>query len=490
MRNATSLLFILLLHTLSTAQLLPPGSLDPTFDPGTGFEYVPGSMEPGAMRVNPMPDGTLLVGGEITSYNGQSRPGIIKLGADGTPVEAFNANNTVAGIVEDIAVDGNTGKIVLGGITELAPGVPSGGMAVLLPDGSVDPDFNAGSGFTGNNLRVTAVAVQGDKYIVGGRFYQYQGVTRRFLTRLNADGSVDNSFPQPFNNYLAGEIRKIIVLPNGDFVAIGSLGFDSFEVDARLWYFNADGTINAAMTGIMGQITGGLRDIHRLDDGKFLILGLITNYGGQGMSTWMIRINPDGSLDNTFSSGITGLDPGGFNPNWVERMAVQADGKIVVTGFFPQVSGTTYNSIVRLLPNGAIDPEWDPGAGCNAPSTDVAMSNDQRIYVVGRFWQYDSVARSGIVRIHSVPTSTTGIAEFVESGLELWPNPARGQLFVQAPSEVQALQVLDASGRIVLEQRVSSSSSVVLDVTDLRPGSYLLRTWQGTRIRISRFMVM
>jgi hypothetical protein len=100
------------------------------------------------------------------------------------------------------------------------------------------------------------------------------------------------------------------------------------------------------------------------------------------------------------------------------------------------------------------------------------------------------VARSGIVRIHSVPTSTTGIAEVVESDLELWPNPARGQLFVQAPSEVQALQVLDASGRIVLEQRVSSSSSVVLDVTDLRPGSYLLRTWQGTRIRISRFMVM
>jgi len=197
MRTATILLFILLLHTLSTAQLLPPGSLDPTFDPGTGFEYVPGSLEPGRTRVHTMPDGTLFVGGEFTSYDGQSIGSFIKLDADGNPVEAFNANNTVAGIVEDIAVDGNTGKIVLGGITELAPGVPSGGMAVLLPDGSVDPGFDAGSGFTGNNIRVTAVAVQGDKYIVGGRFYQYQGVTRRFLTRLNADGSVDNASSSP-----------------------------------------------------------------------------------------------------------------------------------------------------------------------------------------------------------------------------------------------------------------------------------------------------
>lgn len=152
--------------------------------------------------------------------------------------------------------------------------------------------------------------------------------------------------------------------------------------------------------------------------------------------------------------------------------------------------GNIRNSIVCWFPDGAIDPEWDPGNGCNAASTDVAMSNDQKIYVVGRFWQYDGQPRAGIVRLYSVPTNTVGISEEHESGLALWPNPARGQLFVQAPADVEALQVVDAHGRIVLEQRMPPSTSVEIDVTHLAPGTYLLRIRQDTRVRSSRFIVM
>lgn len=63
--------------------------------------------------------------------------------------------------------------------------------------------------------------------------------------------------------------------------------------------------------------------------------------------------------------------------------------------------------------------------------------------------------------------------------LHCWPNPAKDHLFVQLPDapSPQAVQVLDALGRTVPVRSGPSGTAgtVVLDVTALRPGPYLVR---------------
>jgi len=58
--------------------------------------------------------------------------------------------------------------------------------------GSLDITFNPGSGA---NSQVNSVAVQPDgKVLMAGQFMSVNGTNRRFIARLNADGSLDSSF--------------------------------------------------------------------------------------------------------------------------------------------------------------------------------------------------------------------------------------------------------------------------------------------------------
>ncbi len=81
------------------------------------------------------------------------------------------------------------GKIVIGGGFISVNGAPRKYIARLNTDGSVDTGFNIGRGA---NRPVTAVAVQTDgKIIIAGQFTIVNGVLRNRIARLNADGSVD-----------------------------------------------------------------------------------------------------------------------------------------------------------------------------------------------------------------------------------------------------------------------------------------------------------
>src|SRR5688572_27355784 len=48
---------------------------------------------------------------------------------------------------------------------------------------------------TGFNGRVNAMVIQSDeKIVVGGDFTSYNGTTRNYIARLNADGTLDDTF--------------------------------------------------------------------------------------------------------------------------------------------------------------------------------------------------------------------------------------------------------------------------------------------------------
>ena len=88
-------------------------------------------------------------------------------------------------------------------------------------------------------------------------------------------------------------------------------------------------------------------------DGKIVVGGWFTTLGGQPRN-YIGRLNADGTLDTTFNPGADG---------YVSALAVQEDGKIVVGGDFTTLGGQTRHAIGRLNADGTLDTTFNPGGG-------------------------------------------------------------------------------------------------------------------------------
>mgnify|MGYP003587937521 FL=1 len=97
-------------------------------------------------------------------------------------------------------------------------------------------------------------------------------------------------------------------------------------------------------------------------DGKILAGGYFASFDG-GPAPYLIRLNADGSRDNTFSQTGTGLNYS------VESVVVQPDGKILAGGEFTSYNGQPYAFTARLL--GGV------GAGFSATPDPVGFGEQQ-----------------------------------------------------------------------------------------------------------------
>ena len=106
--------------------------------------------------------------------------------------------------------------IVFGSFTSLG-GQPAAGIARLTSSGSVDSTFSVGTGAELRNLpgriaQVKSITPDADgRYWVSGMFDTFGGKSAAGLTRLNADGTVDNGFSSPvaYRSYIGGNTRVV-----------------------------------------------------------------------------------------------------------------------------------------------------------------------------------------------------------------------------------------------------------------------------------------
>ncbi|MFN4082717.1 MAG: T9SS type A sorting domain-containing protein [Bacteroidia bacterium] len=209
------------------------GSLDTLF----GFHNsVPGTVN----CFHKQKDGKILVAG-----NGFASK-IFRLNTDGTldnnfisPFTALNANIT--------AVTTDTANKILVAITV------SGFTRVLrlFENGTVDTDFNSGTGTSGQIFNIT---VQTDgKILLGGSFTSYNSIFANRIIRLNYDGSYDFNFVS--GGGTNGNVRHILFEPNGKLMVAGDFNFLSGRYIGGVGRLINDRIIN--MTEISGKICGG-----------------------------------------------------------------------------------------------------------------------------------------------------------------------------------------------------------------------------------------
>jgi Domain of unknown function (DUF5122) beta-propeller len=85
-------------------------------------------------------------------------------------------------------------------------------------------------------------------------------------------------------------------------------------------------------------------------NGTMLIGGNFTTVQG-AMRNCIALLNADGSPASGFSPAVTNA---GFD-TWVDTIAVQADGKVLIGGAFTLVNGLPQTNVARLNPDGSLD---------------------------------------------------------------------------------------------------------------------------------------
>lgn len=259
---------------------------------------------------------------------------------------------------------------------------------------------------------IRAVALQPDgKLILGGYMHAVYGTGLYPLTRLNPEGSVDQSF------ILDTDIRSIYpysvaVLDNGQILVGGSYSNSPMDASAPLLKrLNPNGSLDPSFTTVIAD--GAIYCMAVQPDGKVLAGGTFKKVNGTDRP-YLVRLNADGSLDESFH--VTALNDA------ARSLALQPDGKVVVGGqFTAQVSGTQQSGIVRLNATGGLDETFvvslKQSNGDGSTVSALSLLPDGRILASGPFYTVNGQPQRYLVCLNTQgqPQPTTGASQSANS---------------------------------------------------------------------------
>lgn len=262
------------------------GSVDPNFGLGAGINN-------SALALALQSDGRILVGGQFSQVDLTQRFNIARLNTNGSVDLTFDPGNGPNGDVNAIVIQPN-GAIIIGGTFIGYNGSVRGGIARVLANGALDPSFDSSVGTGGN---VFALALQHNGQIVlGGRFVQYTGINRTFIARVFSNGALDQTFNPVPNDW----VQSLAIEP----------------------------------------------------DDRILVGGFFTTINGVGRSR-IARLNTNGSVDLTFDPGFGCMGSLTNDATQVRSIALQFFGRVLAGGIFTSYDNSVRTNIVRLFDSSA-----------------------------------------------------------------------------------------------------------------------------------------
>jgi uncharacterized delta-60 repeat protein len=261
-----------------------------------------------------------------------------------------------------------------------------------------DDTFNSYQDGNCFNGYVRAIAAQSNgKIIVGGDFDTYISTNLNYIARLNDDGSIDTSFIYGGGGGFNGIVRKIVIQPDGKILVGGdftSYNDSTLEVItpcsgiARLTNsgsFDLDFTVGSGFNPTNTNGNGeNVYDIALQPDGKILVSGWFNQYNGTTLSR-IGRLDASGSFDATFiTAEFTNTHNVGYDA--VVSMALQPDGKVICGGMFRELGVDVANKTVRLDSTGSIDASFaNAGIYGDYFVNVVRLQDDGKVLVGGDF---------------------------------------------------------------------------------------------------------
>ena len=415
------------------------GLLDTSFNPGSGVN--PANNFINAVAVTP--GNQIVIGGQFTSYNGGVAGNIARLNVDGSLDTTFNPGSGADGTVWSLAVQSD-GKVLIGGDFTHINSTPRNHLARLNTDGSLDTSFTPGATFNGpiyslalpalSSLNLNSASAGGSNEVdqavnlgqansgtlsVSYDMQQQPDDMRVFYGATNGTLIFDTglvsgtgNFVLPFGptNGLATNLITIVmdqgggqagtlwsysatvtsanvgqVMAGGDFAVAGQTYRDVARVNT------ADGSLDASFNAG----TGADNPVFALgwqSDGRVVVGGSFTHFNGSTFNR-IVRLNTDGSIDTTNFFAGTGAN------DIINTIAVQFDGTMYVGGSFTSFNGTHRLGFTRLYSDGTVDTTfmdtaYNQFAGLkkiysyDSPSVfATAVQSDGNVLIGGSFFQ-------------------------------------------------------------------------------------------------------
>ena len=350
-------------------------NVDPTWVPAKGTN---GTVN----QFYGLTDGRYLLLGGFTNYDDKGIVSplnrIVRISGNGDLDRSFRTGNAANGELSDVVLVGDRFAIA-GGFSGYGQRNNISNITMLNPNGSIDsvgvrpfrrpdqsdtliyvPRFNGGT-----NSYISKIYNVGNKIVATGNFRYY--VSRRY--------------DQP--NYT--ERRDTIILDSIEARQIIRLLPDG-SLDKTYRFNQATGT---AFTAANGNIATYMHTDGAYNQ-KLLVFGKFNTFDGEPAVN-IVRLNPDGTKDNTFNPG-SGPDN---NVNTVTYNPVTQ--KYVLTGSFRTYNGQPAERIAVVNLDGSLDNTFKARALGGGYPGFAKQLNDGLIVVSGGFKTYNNIARNGFM---------------------------------------------------------------------------------------------
>ncbi len=292
-----------------------------------------------------------------------------------------------------------------GRMVAVGRGNPGWIVARFNVDGSLDTSFAAPAGYralfttSNNNMAQQVVIDSSGRACVCGSLVQSSGDADFAVVRLNLDGSLDSTFGTggvvttnlqtapgtKKNTYVLSvdTAGSLLVQSDGKIIVGGSTTLTAplTVYSVALVRYNTNGTLDStfgtggiAMQSLPSGTTTAARRIAIDSTGGCLYLA-----GNNGAS--LMRFTSGGAYDTAFGRRVLTADFGANNSAW--DMAVQPDGRVLLSGFGPPAAAPTspaQGSLYRYLADGTPDRSYGTSghaaAGASTHGYALALQSD------------------------------------------------------------------------------------------------------------------
>lgn len=411
-------------------------------------------------------NGKCWVTGSFSKVNQRHQARIVRLMPNGSDDSTFSSESFSWLTLNSVLVTANQHfyAAILNGFR--ANGAPINGLLQLNAAGGW-VNMNLGSGF--NGFIQTLCEGPEKSVVVGGSFtlFNNQPANRILCLQPNGLPSATLSFGTGFN----GNVSKVKRLNDGKWLVLGDFTQYQGQACGNLVRLLSDGSLDLSIN------RSGISDVDVSEDGSLFLKGFFP-FGSGNVKTYL-KLKPDGQLDTTFSyDENTGIS----NPYF----RILPDGRIL--SFGNTSSPATFNSNLCLFrPDGRLDSTFQVNLDGDKSITDLAISSDGNLVVVGNFETVNGTGRSLIAKLYRPETVLSvgpGPRPFHE--LRIFPNPTAGQLQIQSDSRVEKVELMDASGRSYV---LKADPWNRIDLKDYPQGLYHLRVFTHSGPRVLKVLV-
>ena len=353
------------------------------------------------------------------------------VGSDGPINDIFRLPNT------NYLLSGAFGNFDNRAITN----IPIGAIAQINNQGVYQTSLTFGKGASGviNSLN----RLSNGKILISGIFSSFNSTRGKRtninnITLLNSNGTLDSTVidvinPTPnnigrnrdtvpsFNGGVTGFIKKSFLFNDriyaiGNFTSYIRVFYERSTYDTKVYdvtktkqlvCMKLDGAMDS--TFHFDMVTkqspdagnGEITDAVQQTDGKLILVGNFSKFNGI-VANHIVRLNLDGSVDNTFSSGV-GAD------NNISSITYNAvTNKILIAGRFLNYAGVAKKGVAMLNADGSLDNTFNFGTLSSGTAGYAMQLNSGKVIVSGNFKSYNTIIRQGFMILNPDASLATG----------------------------------------------------------------------------------